>query len=103
VTFTGSAFKIPHGARPILSLEHYTLLSPEVAWQFDETTRFQESRGYYQGAYMEVGQGKLVVFGEAAMFTAQLAGPNRNRVGFNQPAARQNNRLLLNILHWLDE
>lgn len=103
VTFTGSAFKIPKGATPILSLKNYTLLMPQVAWQFEEDTPSLASEGFYQGAYMEYGKGKIVVMGEAAMFSAQLAGPNRNPVGLNQPVARQNNQLLLNIIHWLDQ
>ncbi|MBK8924221.1 MAG: DUF4350 domain-containing protein [Saprospirales bacterium] len=103
VTFTGSAFKLPKGAQPVLALHHYTLLSPQVAWQFTETTPHRDSRGWYQLGYLRYGKGKVVVSGEAAMFSAQLTGPNRNPVGMNQPEARQNPKLLLNILHWLDE
>jgi hypothetical protein len=35
------------------------------------------------------------------MFTAQLAGIQRLRVGMNAPEASQNHQLLLNIMHWL--
>ncbi len=103
ITFTGSAFKIPGGATPILALKNYTLLMPETAWQFEENTPSTPGEGFYQGAYMNYGKGKIAVMGEAAMFSAQLAGPNRNPVGFNRPEARQNNRLLLNLIHWLDQ
>lgn len=103
VTFTGSAFKIPKAAKPVLALKNYTLSMPEVAWQFEENTPTMSGDGYYQGAYMDFGKGKIVVMGEAAMFSAQLAGPNRNPVGLNRPEARQNNQLLLNIIHWLDK
>jgi hypothetical protein len=41
------------------------------------------------------------VFGEAAMFTAQVAGPDRVPVGMSSPHAPQNARYLLNVLHWL--
>lgn len=102
VTFTGSAFKIPKGATPILALKNYTISMPRVAWQFEEDTPTLDSKGFYQGAYMKYGQGKIVVMGEAAMFTAQLAGPNQNRVGMNRPEAQQNCQLLLNIIHWLE-
>jgi hypothetical protein len=102
VTFTGSAFRIPKGALPLLSLKNYTLSSPQTAWQFDENTPTLLSKGYYQGACMVYGKGKLVVMGEAAMFTAQLAGPTRNPVGMNQPEARQNIQFLRNIIFWLD-
>jgi hypothetical protein len=103
VTFTGSAFRLPRGARPLLALKNYTISSPSVAWQFEEDTPTVHSQGFYQGAYMAYGKGKIVVMGEAAMFTAQLVGPAQNPVGLNAPEARQNNQFLLNILHWLDE
>lgn len=103
ITFTGSAFKMPKGAQPILTLKNYTLLMPETAWQFEENTPVQPGDGYCQGAYLAYGKGRIVVMGEAAMLSAQLAGPNRNPVGLNRPEARQNNQLLLNIIHWLDQ
>ncbi len=103
VTFTGSAFSLPKGAQPILALRDYTLLFPEVAWQFGETTPHRNSQGLYQLGYLQYGNGKVAVSGEAAMFSAQLSGPNRSPMGMNQPEARQNARLLLNLLHWLDE
>lgn len=103
ITFTGSAFRIPDGARPILSLKNYTISSPRVAWQFEEDTPTISGEGFYQGAYLEYGKGRVVVMGEAAMFTAQLAGPNRAPMGLNLPQASQNGQLLLNIIHWLDQ
>jgi len=103
VTFTGSAFKMPKEAKPILTLKNYTLSLPRVAWQFEENTPTLGGDGFSQGAYMEYGKGRIVVMGEAAMFSAQLAGPNRNPVGLNSPVAEGNNQLLLNIIHWLDQ
>jgi hypothetical protein len=35
------------------------------------------------------------------MFSAQVSGPQRNPMGMNNPAAPQNARFLLNVLHWL--
>lgn len=103
VTFTGSAFKMPKNAKPILILKNYTLSLPKVAWQFEENTPNLPGDGFHQGAYMEYGKGKIVVMGEAAMFSAQLAGPNQSPVGLNRPEAKDNNQLLLNIIHWLDQ
>jgi hypothetical protein len=51
---------------------------------------------------MDYGKGRLVIFGEAAMFTAQLAGPNQTKIGINSDFADENYKLLLNIIHWLD-
>ncbi|MFN0177077.1 MAG: DUF4350 domain-containing protein [Saprospiraceae bacterium] len=103
VTFTGSAFRIPAGATPLLALRNYTLALPTVAWRFEESSSYLSSDGYFQGASLLYGKGRVVVMGEAAMFSAQLAGPNRNPVGMNTPEARQNAQFLLNIMHWLDE
>ncbi len=106
IAFTGSAFKIPNGAEPILPLgDFYTLYTPKTAWEFKDDTPKGPGKGYYQGAYMKYGKGKIVIFGEAAMFSAQLAGapPDQRKTGFNSPRARQNIQLLLNIIHWLDE
>jgi hypothetical protein len=106
IAFTGSAFKIPDGAEPILPLgEFYTLYMPTTAWEFKDDTPTESGKGYYQGAYMKYGKGKIMIFGEAAMFSAQIAGtgPDQRRAGFNIPRARQNIQLLLNIIHWLDE
>lgn len=106
IAFTGSAFKVPPGTEPILPLnDDYTLYMPQTAWEFKDDTKKESGTGYCQGAYLKYGKGKIVVFGEAAMFSAQLAGtsPNQRRAGFNSPRARQNIQLLLNIIHWLDE
>lgn len=50
---------------------------------------------------MAHGRGRVAVFGEAAMFTAQVTGPERQPMGMNAPGAEQNAQLLLNVLHWL--
>jgi hypothetical protein len=101
-TFTGSAFKIPEVAVPVLSFlkEHYALL-PDTAWQFNENTPRQNLEGYYQGALMKFGKGRVAVFGEAAMFTAQVVNGTR-KVGFNSESAPKNAQFTLNLIHWLD-
>ena len=101
VTFTGSAFTMPKEAVPVLKLQHYTLMFPRRAWEFDDSTPYSDSKGYYQLAYRTFGRGKVVVSAEAGMFTAQIA--EGNSVGFNHPVARQNITLLLNLIHWLDK
>lgn len=103
-SFTGQAFKIPEAASPILQLnQNFINLLPDTAWVFNENTRKMSAEGWYQGACMDFGKGKIVVFGEAAMFTAQLAGPQRQKMGMNHPLASKNYQLLLNSIHWLDE
>ncbi|MCU0460205.1 MAG: hypothetical protein MUE37_14080 [Bacteroidales bacterium] len=102
-SFTGQAFTIPADAQPVLTFnEKYLLLLSDTAWVFNEQTVFKPIRGWSQLAYKEYGKGRVMMSGEAAMFTAQLAGPQQYPAGMNSPFARNNYRLLLNIIHWLD-
>ena len=104
VTFTGSAFLIPTAATPVISLdEQYTILMPAQAWDFTDDTPFVNGNGFHQLAYRTYGRGKVMVSGEAAMFSAQLAGPNQAPMGLNNPAAGSNIPLLRNLMGWLGE
>ena len=101
-TFTGSAFKPPKDATPVLvfdakavSLE--TKKAPGITPDAPEVP----IDGWCQGAIVKIGTGRAAVFSEAAMFSAQLGGPNKIPVGMNSPDADQNYRLLLNVMHWL--
>ena len=103
VSFTGQGFKLPTDATPILLFgENYINMLPDTAWVFDDKTTHYPVKGWSQGAYKKQGKGKIVAFGEAAMFTAQLAGPQKRKTGMNNEIAPQNYQLLLNIIHWLD-
>jgi hypothetical protein len=100
-TFTGSAFRAPR-ATPILTLAAGVVsLKPQVAWEFDDKTERRDVGGWLQGAALDVGKGRVAVFGEAAMFSAQLAGPQRTPMGMNAPVAPQNPQFLLNVVRWL--
>lgn len=56
--------------------------------------------GRAQGIAMKFGKGRAVFLGEAAMLSAQLAGPNQAKFGMNRPGI-DNRQLALNIVHWL--
>lgn len=102
-TFTGQGFEIPKDAQPILVFdENYVNKLPDTAWVFTKDTKTINMKGWSQGAYKAHGKGKIVVFGEAAMFTAQLAGKKKVKAGMNRKVAAENYQLLLNIIHWLD-
>jgi hypothetical protein len=105
-TFTGSAFTYPDEASPVLVFaEGDFSLEPEVAWQFEENTETVDISNYTQGAIMEYGNGKLALFGEAAMFTAQTIQTPQGefKVGLNNTdLAPQNIQFLRNLMHWLD-
>lgn len=105
MTFTGQVFDIPESAHPILKGgTTWVSYQPDTAWQIDINTPWIKADTLYQGAYQRYGKGKLVVFGEAAMFSAQIAEVNGRtfKAGMNRPGAENNHKLLLNIIHWLD-
>jgi hypothetical protein len=102
-SFTGQAFTIPDAASPVLTFDdRHLLLLSDTAWVFNERTIFKPISGWSQLAFREYGKGRVVMSGEAAMFTAQLAGPQKVSVGMSSPFAKGNHQLLLNIVHWLD-
>lgn len=103
-TFTGSAFRfLPgHNGAPILVLgPQFVSVKPKVIGRADPNTPKEPVGGWLQGAVFSHGKGRVAIFGEAAMFSAQLAGPNKQPVGMNHPKAEHNHRLLLNLVAWL--
>lgn len=100
-SFTGQAFLAP-GAQPLMVLpDGFISLHPAKPWDFAPGTPQVAVAGWLQGAAKETGEGRAAFFGEAAMFSAQLAGPQRLPVGFNSPGAEQNAQFVLNVVHWL--
>jgi hypothetical protein len=101
-TFTGQAFQAPATAEPLLVLPPtFIALMPRTAWQFGPDTRRVPVGGWLQGAVMRVQSGRAAFFGEAAMFSAQVAGADRRPMGMNAPGAEQNFQFVLNVVHWL--
>ncbi len=105
-TFTGSAFTYPEEAEIILSFKKGDIsLEPEIAWQFEDTTKTIDLENYAQGALMNYGKGKLAVFGEAAMFTARnITNENGTfKVGFNSRLAPNNQQFAVRLMRYLVE
>jgi uncharacterized protein (DUF2249 family) len=103
-SFTGQAFQVQISCDTILVLDSgFVGLFPEVAWDFNDSTRTIPVVGWLQGAVASIGQGRIAVFGEAAMFTAQIAhdGNQEYRFGMSQPMAIQNVQFLINLMRWL--
>lgn len=102
ITFTGSAFQIEQG-EPLMTFSPNAIaLMPKVFGQgFPPDTPRTGIGNWHQGAVLKFGKGRVAVFGEAAMFSAQLAGPNRAPMGMNAPAASRNPQFLLNVMHWM--
>ncbi|HNR17397.1 MAG TPA: hypothetical protein PKG90_12080 [Chitinophagaceae bacterium] len=99
--FTGSAFSYPSAAQPVLLFTAKdTVIITDTAWRINDKTIRQSLASKAMGAIMKSGKGRIAVFGEAAMFTAQLR--RDDAVGFNAPEAPQNIQFILNLFHWLD-
>jgi hypothetical protein len=100
--FTGEGFRSVAPVETLLVIRGpLQLLMPQVAWQFSPLTPRLSATGLMQGAVRRFGKGRVGMFGEAAMFSAQLAGPHREPMGMNSPAAPQNARFVRNVVRWL--
>ncbi|MFN0181314.1 MAG: hypothetical protein ACKVZ0_21105 [Gemmatimonadales bacterium] len=101
-TFTGFAFRAPAPFEPLLQLrdDSYSIQTPNWLAPALDSPKIPVG-GWFQGAAARIGRGRVVVNGEAAMFTAQVRGENRRKNGLTSPEAGQNLQFLLNIMHWL--
>lgn len=102
--FTGQAFRAAVPAEPLLLVpDSWTVFFPREAGVFTPDTAQESARGLFQGVVLRHGKGRVAVFGEAAMFTAQTRqrGENIQRFGMNDPEAGHNLQFVLNVMHWL--
>lgn len=103
-SFTGQAFRVRPGvaADALMVIgEGAVLRLPVKAWEFSDQTPQISAVGMLQGAVVRHGSGRVATFGEAAMFTAQVSGSQREPIGMNSPDAPHNPQFVLNVLHWL--
>jgi len=101
-TFTGQAFNAEGDVEPLLVFGSEQLsIQTTKAWEFSEDAERLPVAGWYQGLVLRVAEGRVAVFGEAAMFTAQLSSGEQEPMGMNAPVADQNPRFILNLMHWL--
>ena len=91
-TFTGTSLKGPEGSVPFLKLA-----DTAVDLSFDDGQSVSAA-GRAQGIAFTFGQGRVVVLGEAAELSAQVAGGDK--FGMNVPGL-DNRQMALNIMHWL--
>jgi hypothetical protein len=104
VTFTGQAFQLT--AADVSAVLKFgpratTLLPVRAGVGFDSTTPRVYSGHWIHAATVKAGPGKVALFGEAAMFSAQRSGSTGSPMGMNHPRAARNKQLLLNTVHWL--
>jgi len=93
-TFAGSSFQMDAPGQPLL------VFGPKV-YSYTEQKDSVLVKGHFQGAVLPFGKGRVAVFGEAAMFSAQLTGLDRHPMGMNASIAKQNPQFLLNVMYWL--
>lgn len=102
LSFTGQAFRATAPVEPVLVVPGPATLYMTQRWGVvTDSTPTLAADGLLQGAVLRHGRGRVAVFGEAAMFSAQRAGPNAVPMGMNDPAAAQNPTFVLNVMHWL--
>lgn len=95
-TFSGCALEAPPPLSPIL------VFGPD--WVLLDRNGHQKTiTGASQGAVLEFGKGRVGVFCEAAMFTAQTIRDEKLiwKMGLTHPKAKQNSQFVLNLMHWL--
>lgn len=61
-----------------------------------------DSNKKLQAAIARAGNGKVAFFGEAGMFTAQIAADGVTKMGLNNPQAEHNWKFILNLMRYLD-
>jgi hypothetical protein len=93
MSFTGQSLKGPKESVALLKLsaDAYDVLDINAP----ERAKIVSAAGRAQALAMPFGKGRVIVFGEAAMLTAQ----NVN-FGMNYPGT-DNKQFMLNVMHWL--
>lgn len=92
LSFTGQSLKGPKGSTALLRLSNQAF---DVDDPDPQKAKVVSAAGRSQALAMPFGKGRVVVFGEAAMLTAQ----NKN-FGMNYPGT-DDRQLTLNVMHWL--
>lgn len=99
-TFTGQSLKGPPSSTEFLKLPDDAMErvpDPEDPFRNKPLTR--SAKGRCQGVALKFGKGRVVVLGEAAMLSAQLA-PDGSKFGMNVDGI-DNKQFALNVIHWL--
>lgn len=95
MSFTGQALKGPADSVNILRLSDTAKDRPNR-----EAKTSTSVAGWSQALALKFGKGRVVVQGEAAMLSAQIAGPEKFKMGMNA-AGNDNRQYALNVMHWL--
>jgi hypothetical protein len=94
-SFTGQSLKGPEDSVAVLKLAETAKDTPNR-----EAESSVSAAGRAQALAFKHGKGRVVVQGEAAMLSAQIAGANKQPMGMNVPG-NDNKQYALNLMHWL--
>lgn len=95
LSFTGQSLKGPEGSFSILKLSDTAQDTPDPKAQSGVS-----AAGRAQALALKFGKGRVLVQGEAAMLSAQIAGSEGFKIGMNVPGY-DNKQYALNAMHWL--
>lgn len=95
LSFTGQSLKGPPESFAVLKLADTARDAPDR-----ESKSLVTAGGRAQVLALKVGKGRVVVHGEAAMLSAQIAGPEKFKMGMNFEGY-DNKQYTLNVMHWL--
>jgi hypothetical protein len=98
VSFTGQSMSVPEGATALLRFAPTAREAPTRETLRDDKGIPVPDRA--QGIALPFGRGRVVVLGEAAMLSAQLAGPGGFLMGMNHPGS-DDKQFALNVMRWL--
>lgn len=94
-SFTGQSLKGPEDSVAVLKLADTAKDTPNRAADSSVS-----AAGRAQALAFKHGKGRVVIQGEAAMLSAQIAGANKQPMGMNVPG-NDNKQYALNLMHWL--
>jgi hypothetical protein len=95
MSFTGQSLLGPKESTAILKLSDTATDTPDR-----EAKTSSSAAGRAQALAFKFGKGRVVVHAEAAMLSAQIAGPEKFKMGMNVPGT-DNRQYVLNVMHWL--
>lgn len=100
--FFGSGFEADE-VEPILKAgSGNEIFFPAEPWRITETTLKKNAVGMLMGGVKKIGKGRIAVFSDASMFSAQISKGGA-KMGMNHPEAPDNQKLLINTVRWLDQ
>src|SRR5712692_2355423 len=105
LAFTGQSLSVPASATALMKISNDATetFDPEdqrkIAAGIPAGTKVE---GRAQGIAMRFGKGRVAVFGEAAMFSAQVATIDGHsfKAGMNVPGY-DDRQFVVNVMHWL--